>query len=87
LQQLRRTANAGPRQRMIQDPQLREHCRLIPIEPLVGDFAGLEVDDAHEAELDFSTRGQQAGQHPIHLQCVREADHELFDDPIAAEGL
>src|ERR1700737_4510143 len=72
---------------MIQDPQLREHRGLIPIETLVGDFAGLKLNDAHHGELDPSTRGRQARQHPIHIERMREADYKLFDNPIVAEDL
>ena len=42
---------------MVQDPQLREHRGLIPIEPLVGQFAGLKLNETHEGELGFSTGG------------------------------
>ena len=72
---------------MMQYPQLREHGGLIPIETLVGYLIPLKLNDAHESELDTSTRGCDAGKHPIHLDRVRKAYHELFDDPILAEGL
>ena len=40
---------AGRSQPMIQDPQLNEYRRLIPIEMLVGHFAVLKLDEAHES--------------------------------------
>jgi hypothetical protein len=72
---------------MIQDSQLREHCSLIPIEMLIGHFAGLKLNDAHQGELDPPTRGWHAGKHPTHLECMCKPNDELFDDPVVAEGL
>jgi hypothetical protein len=72
---------------MIQDTQLGEHRGLIPIEVLVSYFPGVKLDDAHEGELDPSTSGSNTGKHPIHVEGMRKADHEFFDDPIGAEGL
>src|SRR5712671_3766831 len=87
FQKLRRASNSSRRQWVIQDPQLREHRGLIPIEMLIGHFAGLKLDDAHQGELDPSTRGWHAGKHPTHLESMRKPNNELFDDPIVAEGL
>ena len=39
---------------MIQDPQLSECRRLIPIKMLAGHFAVSKLDEAHESELDPS---------------------------------
>jgi hypothetical protein len=47
FQQLRRTSHSGRRRWMFQNAQLREHRGLIPIEMLVGHFAGLKPDDAY----------------------------------------
>jgi hypothetical protein len=58
-----------------------------PIEVLVGHFAVLKLDDAGEDELGSFTRGWQARKHPIHLERMGKANHELFDNPIVAEGL
>src|SRR5205814_5752049 len=69
FQKLRRASSSSRRQRMIQDAQLREHGGLIPIEMLAGHFAGLKLNDAHEGELDFSTRGWHTRKHPIHPEC------------------
>ena len=71
---------------MIEDPQLREHRCLIPIEPLIGDLAAFKLNDQRHGKFDASIRGRHAGKHPIHLQRMRKANDELFDDPIAAEG-
>jgi hypothetical protein len=70
---------------MIQDPQLSEYRRLIPIEMLVGHFAVSKLDEAHESELDPSTGGCQARNHPTHADRMRKPNHEFFDDPIVAE--
>ena len=87
VQKLRSTPNSSSRNWMIQDAQLREYRGLIPIETLVCYFAGLKLNDARRAILDLSTRGRQAGQHPIHIECVREVDNKFFDDPIVSEDL
>jgi hypothetical protein len=83
----RRTANSSVRHWMTQDTQLGEQRDLIPMDVLVSHFAGLKLDDADQDEFDFSTRGGQIRKHPIHIESVGEADHELFDDPVVAEGL
>ena len=72
---------------MIEDPQLREHRCLIPIEPLIGDLAAFKLNDQRHGKFDASIRDWYAGKHPIHPQRMRKANHELFDDPIAAKGL
>jgi hypothetical protein len=54
---------------------------------LVGYFAGLKPDDAHQNELDLSTRRRHSGKHPAHIERVRKTNHKLFDNPIAAEDL
>ena len=72
---------------MIQDAQLREHRRLIPMDMLPGHFASLKLNDAHQDELNFSTRGCHTRKHPDHIERVRKANHELFNNPISAEGL
>ena len=60
-----RTSDARRRQRMIQDPELREHRGLVPIETLTSHFAVLKLDDADEAELDTSPGGGHAREHPV----------------------
>src|SRR5262247_390771 len=87
LQELRRAFHAGRRDGVMQDAQLREHRGLIPIEALTGYLAGLELNDAREGDFDFPAGRRHAWKHPVHGERVREADHELLDDPIVAEGL
>ena len=70
---------------MIEDAHLGEQSGLIPIETLAGHFAGLKLNDAHQGELDSSTRGRHAGKHPMHIERMRKANHELFDDMEARE--
>jgi hypothetical protein len=71
---------------MIQDTQLGEHRGLVPIEMLVGYFAGLKLNDAHQGELEPSARSREAREHPIHLERVRKPNDELFDDPIGGSA-
>jgi hypothetical protein len=79
---LRGAANSGRRQGMIENAHLGEQRGLIPIEMLMGHFAVLKLDEDHESELDPSTRGRHARKHPIHIERMRKADHELLGDPI-----
>jgi hypothetical protein len=44
-QKLCRAAHSTHRQWMIQDAQLRQHRRLIPVSMLVRDFAAIELDE------------------------------------------
>src|SRR5262245_37612054 len=82
LAELRRTSNSRRRQWTIQQAQLREHRRLIPVNMLVSDLARLKLNDADEDELSLTTGGRHARKHPAHVQRVREANDELFDNPI-----
>jgi hypothetical protein len=50
----RRTAHSTYRQWMIQDAQLRQHRRLIPVSMLVGDFAAIELDENGDDEFGLS---------------------------------
>ena len=72
---------------MIQDAQLSEHRRLIPIEVLAGHFAVLKMDDGGQEEPGSSPSGSQTWKYPIHIDRMREAHHQFFDDPIIAEDL
>src|SRR5262249_61537933 len=54
---------------------------------LVSDLAALKLNHAHEDELSFTTCGRHTRKHPAHIECVREANNKLFNDPIIAEGL
>jgi hypothetical protein len=72
---------------MIYDAQLREDRGLIPMDMLIGHFASLKLNDADEDELNFSSRGWKARKHPIHIERVRKANHELFDDPVVTKYL
>jgi len=47
----------------------------------------LKLDETHKGELDSLAGGWHARKHPIHLERMRKANYELFDDPIAAEDL
>src|SRR5215813_6519443 len=87
LQELRRTLHAGRRDGVMQDAQLREHRGLIPIEALTGYLAGSKLNDARQGDFDFPARRRHIRKHPVHIERVREADHEFLDDSIVAEGL
>jgi hypothetical protein len=72
---------------MIYDAQLREDRGLIPMDMLIGHFASLKLNDADQDELNFSFRGWKARKHPIHIERVRKANHELFNDPVVTKYL
>ena len=72
---------------MIYDAQLREDRGLIPMDMLIGHFASLKLNDADQDELNFSFRGWKARKHPIHIERVRKANHELFNDPVVIKYL
>src|SRR5215467_13176406 len=54
---------------------------------LAGHLTAVEPNDAHKHEFSFPARGRYSWDHPIHLERVRKANHELFDYSILAEDL
>src|SRR5437868_291666 len=83
----RRTAHSTYRQWMIQDAQLRQHRRLIPVSMLVGDFAAIELDENGDDEFGLSAGGSYPREEPIHIDRMGKTYRHLFDDAIIAESL
>jgi hypothetical protein len=72
---------------MIQDAQLRQHRRLIPVSMLVRDFATIELDERGDEEFGFSAGGPYSREEPIHIDRMGKTYCHFFDDAIIAESL
>ncbi len=69
----------------IEQAELNEHRRLIPIDMLVRELAVAEVDDHDRRDFDMFVGGRNAGEHPIHRDGMSELEDELIDDAILAD--
>ena len=86
-QKLCRTAHSTRRQWMIQDAQLRQHRRVIPVSMLVRDFAAIELDEGGADDFGFSAGGPYPREEPIHIDRMGKTYCHLFDDAVIAESL
>lgn len=68
----------------VEQSDLHEHTGLILVNVFVRNLAVLEADHDSDGHLNWLSRGRNAGQKPINLRCVREADEELIDNLIVA---
>src|SRR4051794_19455601 len=64
----------------IEQPDLDEHARLVPVDVLVRDLVAVDADHGAKRELDPLPRRWDAGEQPVDLGGVRECDHELVDE-------
>ena len=72
---------------MIQDAQLRQRRRLIPVDMLVGDFAVIELDKNGDQQFGLSAGGPYPREESIHIDRMGKTSRHLFDDAIIAESL
>src|SRR5882757_6978153 len=87
IENLAGALSAGHRQTLgIKQPDLHQDAGLIPIDVLMRNLAVLEADHDSEGHLNWLSRGRNAGQKPINLHCMREADEDLIDNLVVADG-
>src|ERR1700746_2604993 len=67
--------------RRIDQPELRQHRGLVPIDVLVSELAVAEMNDDNQRDLDSLSGGCYPGQHPVHLDRMGEA-HDHFVDKL-----
>ncbi len=72
--------------RVVEQPDLREERRVVPVDVLVRDEALLEPDDRDVWEHDATSGRSHAGQPPVHRQRVGEGHDELVDHAVVADG-
>jgi hypothetical protein len=58
----------------VEQAHLPQYCRLIPVKALASNHVISELDDDGNVHLDLPVAGWLAGQQPVHLLGVREAE-------------
>src|SRR5258708_35541490 len=87
VEHLARLLGAAHRQPgRVEQADLDEHARLVPVDVLVRDLVAVDLDDGHESELDGLARRLHAGEQPVDRGRVREPDHELVDELVGSDG-
>ncbi len=69
----------------IEQTELNQHRRLIPIDVFVREFAIAELDDRNQRNIDRATGWRNAWQHPVDRGRVGEAEDHLIDNPIMSD--
>src|SRR5438874_13265001 len=87
IENLSSNVRAADRQPLwIEQPDLHQHTRLVPIDMLVRDFPVLESHDDRYGHFNRLACGRNAGQQPVDRRRMREADDHLVDDLVVADG-
>ena len=66
----------------IQQPQLGQQTRLVPVDVLVGHLPVSYAHDHHQCHLDPPARGGHSGQQVADRLGVGEADHQFIHQPL-----
>src|SRR5262249_18458431 len=77
---------AANRQRSIEQIELDEDRRLVPIQVLVHDLVAVEPDEGDERTFDVLAGRGNAGQQPVHAGRVSESNDQLVDDLVMTDG-
>src|SRR5713101_7488665 len=70
----------------VEQPELNQDRRLVPINVFVGQFAITESNNRDERDLDALSRWSNAGQHPVHADGMRELKNHFVHELIVANG-
>ena len=70
----------------IEKTQLNEHTGLIPVDVLMHEFVALKLHYGDRRNLNSAPGRFDAGQHPVHLAGVSEANDEFVDDGTLPDG-
>src|SRR4029077_8692731 len=70
----------------IEQSNLYQHARLIPVDMLMRDLSILHPGNDDDGHLYALPRGRDARQHPVNRRAVREADHKFVYYLIASNG-
>src|SRR5262249_54598058 len=72
--------------RRVNQTELREHRRLIPVDVLVREFVAAKIHDHDEWNSDALARRRDAWQHPVHFDRVGEFKDHLVHHAIRADS-
>src|ERR1700722_14953759 len=70
----------------IEQPDLHQHTRLVPIDVLVRNLSVLESNDDRDGHLHRFPRRRNTWQQPINGRCVSETDHHFVHHLIMPDG-
>src|SRR5262249_3891841 len=82
VQDLRRAFASATRGASIDQTELDEHRRLVPVQVLVRDLVAFELDDGNERDFHAPSGRCDPRQKPVHADRVREANDHLVDEPV-----
>ncbi|KAG2024972.1 hypothetical protein GB937_003196 [Aspergillus fischeri] len=86
LPRLARRAETPRHERRIQQPNLHQHTRLIPVDILPGELARAETGRHHKHNLHVAVRGRYPRQQPGYLLGMPERQQDLVDDAVRPHG-
>ena len=76
----------GNRQFRVQQPDLEQHTRLIPVHVLALELSSSQTDDRYYHDLDLSVRRRNRWKKPRHLDRMREVHVKLVDHTVCGCG-
>src|SRR5215472_17312498 len=86
VEELPRGIDAGDRQtRRVEQSDLHEHARLIPVDMLVIELVAAEIDDRDGGHFDILAGRRHTRKHPVDLDIMRKTDQHLVDKTVRAD--